>query len=101
MIPEKIPTYRINKNGKTKDMITSLDGEWIKRIDYEFLLDYYKRSKEDWNLDNAMLNLSRVIDNQKANAEITLALQMLASSMILCMKSILEKYNKEQEIIKK
>jgi hypothetical protein len=92
-----VQSFRISKVSKKKEMVVDKDGEWVRRSDYERLLWEYNSCKEEWSLDNAMLNLVRIIENMKLNPNITLSLQILSSSMMVCMKSMVEKGIKDKQ----
>lgn len=90
-------TYRINQTGKTKEMISAKDGEWVKKDDYENLLRELNSYKQEWTLENAMLQMCRVIDNLKLESNKTFAMQILANSMIVSLISIKENALKDKQ----
>jgi len=90
MDTDNIKTYRINQTGKTKEMICDSNGEWIRKSDFDYILNQFKDYKKDWNLDNASLQMARVIDELNLDSNKTFALHMLSSSMMLSMAAIKE-----------
>lgn len=83
---------------KNKNLITDSCGEWVTRLDYERLLWEFNDCKKEWTLENAMLQMCRVIDNLKLDANNTFVMQVLINSMLLSLQSIKEKAFKDKQI---